>query len=126
MWPFNPKFKTMKFTGILFSALLLVVLSACQPTKEEQLMKAWSLDNTRAEVLFKFEESSKFSLQSQNYDGTVSNNTGKWKFSPGKEALLIELNGEEQQFKISELSDKKLTIMPVGEKMKMTFHVKAE
>lgn len=114
----------MKFARILFTALLFVSLSSCKPGKDEQVMKTWSLDDTKAEVLFKFEANGKFSLQSQNYDGTLSTNTGKWKFGAEKESLLIELNGEEQQFKISELTDQKLGLIPTGEKMKMTFHVK--
>lgn len=116
----------MKFTSILFLASIFVLSVSCSPSKEEQVMKTWKMADKKAEILFQFGENGAFSLQSENLDGTVSTNTGKWKFADGKEILLIELNDEEQAFKIDEMNDSTLVLLPEGEKLKMEFSVKNE
>ncbi len=114
----------MKFAAALFLGMCLMLAVSCTESKESQVMKTWQMDNKKAEILFQFGENGQFSLQSQNLDGTVSTNSGKWKFGEGKETLLMELNDEEQVFKIAKLTDKKMTLLPAGEKMEMTFSVK--
>lgn len=114
----------MKHTAALFLGFVLLVLTSCGESKEDKLMKIWKLDDKKAEILFQFGENGAFSLQSQNFDGTLSTNTGSWKFAEGKEVLLIELNEQEKAFKIEKLTEDKMVLLPAGEKMKMTFSVK--
>lgn len=87
-------------------------------------MKTWKLDGMKVEILFQFGENGAFVLQSENLDGTTSKDNGKWKFAEGKEILLIELSEEEQAFKIAEMTDSRLVLLPEGERMKMEFSAK--
>lgn len=116
----------MKRSALLFLGAVLSLLVSCTPSKNDMLMKTWMMDDKKAEILFRFDEGGKFFLQSENFDGTASTNNGKWKFADAKEMVIIELNGQEKVFQIEKLTDKKLILLPRGEKLKLSFSAKPD
>lgn len=82
---------------------------------------AENLASTKGKIILDFQKGGKFITESPSFDGTTNKETGKWKLSEDKKMINAEVNGQNQEFVVHELTSNKLTIEPKGQKLKLIF-----